>query len=70
MSEQEMKLRVLRAEKIAQRLWKALAFLEDDVDEDGKVRSGDDKKKRADARAFRDIHVRRTEAGILELLTD
>lgn len=58
--EQEHKARMVRAEKVALRLWKALALLEDA-----------DKKKAADAaRAFRDLHVRRTEAGTFELLTD
>jgi hypothetical protein len=70
MSEQELKARVSRAEKIAQRLWKALSLLEDDVDEDGKTKSGDDKKKRAAAREFRDLHVARDAGGILSLLTD
>lgn len=67
--EQLHKVRLALAQKIAFRLWKALAMLDDQVDEEGKKKPRNDKKQCADATAFRDVHVRRGELG-LELLTD
>lgn len=63
---QEIKRRMVQAEKVAKRLWKALELL-DSTDREGKPKTP---KTIAEALEFRDTHVREGEHGILELKTE
>lgn len=71
--EQEHKQRMVRAEKVGARLWKALTLIDEPVDDDGKPRKrtpAELAKAVADARTLRDTHVAKPASGPLTLLTD
>lgn len=68
--EQNAKLRTSAAEKVAQRLWKALGLLDDRLDDKGKLKPRDPKEALAEAQAFRDQHVQPNEQGILVLISE
>lgn len=63
--EQSHKRRMVQAEKVAKRLWKALAYLDSETKTPAETRRAVD-----EARAFRTIHVRQGEHGILELVAE